>query len=168
MRTDALGGQCIPSVCFGNQTFRVGFFCHFQKQNIGQFRDILMVCDTSLDWFSAREEGLGNLYEGLLEKNASEKKCVGFFCHFQKQNIGQFRDILMVCDTVIAKDVAEVPELGYDFLCGPALGVCAKSIKAPPPISMNRRTSKKSSRRLTVWTGFLPAKRDLGTYMKVC
>lgn len=28
----------------------------------------------SLDWFSAREEGLGNLYEGLLEKNATEKK----------------------------------------------------------------------------------------------
>ncbi len=27
-----------------------------------------------LDWFSAREEGLGNLYEGLLEKNAAEKK----------------------------------------------------------------------------------------------
>lgn len=27
-----------------------------------------------LDWFSAREEGLGNLYEGLLEKNAADKK----------------------------------------------------------------------------------------------
>lgn len=27
-----------------------------------------------LDWFSAREEGLGNLYEGLLEKNANETK----------------------------------------------------------------------------------------------
>ena len=27
-----------------------------------------------LDWFSAREEGLGDLYEGLLEKNAAEKK----------------------------------------------------------------------------------------------
>ncbi|MGI9499621.1 MAG: N-6 DNA methylase [Geminicoccaceae bacterium] len=27
-----------------------------------------------LDWFSAREEGLGDLYEGLLEKNASDKK----------------------------------------------------------------------------------------------
>jgi type I restriction enzyme M protein len=27
-----------------------------------------------LDWFSAREEGLGNLYEGLLEKNVGEKK----------------------------------------------------------------------------------------------
>ena len=27
-----------------------------------------------LDWFSAREEGLGTLYEGLLQKNAEEKK----------------------------------------------------------------------------------------------
>lgn len=27
-----------------------------------------------LDWFSAREEGLGTMYEGLLEKNAAEKK----------------------------------------------------------------------------------------------
>lgn len=27
-----------------------------------------------LDWYSAKEEGLGNLYEGLLEKNDSEKK----------------------------------------------------------------------------------------------
>ncbi len=28
----------------------------------------------SLDWFSARTEGLGDMYEGLLEKNANEKK----------------------------------------------------------------------------------------------
>lgn len=28
----------------------------------------------ALDWYSAKEEGLGDLYEGLLEKNASEKK----------------------------------------------------------------------------------------------
>jgi len=27
-----------------------------------------------LDWYSARKEGMGDLYEGLLEKNASEKK----------------------------------------------------------------------------------------------
>lgn len=26
------------------------------------------------DWYTAKEEGLGNLYEGLLEKNANEKK----------------------------------------------------------------------------------------------
>jgi type I restriction enzyme M protein len=34
----------------------------------------LTVAIDRLDWFSAREEGLGNLYEGLLEKNAAEKK----------------------------------------------------------------------------------------------
>lgn len=28
----------------------------------------------ALDWYSAKEEGLGNLYEGLLKKNANEKK----------------------------------------------------------------------------------------------
>lgn len=28
----------------------------------------------ALDWYSAKHEGLGNLYEGLLEKNANEKK----------------------------------------------------------------------------------------------
>lgn len=28
----------------------------------------------ALDWYSAKEEGLGDLYEGLLEKNASETK----------------------------------------------------------------------------------------------
>jgi hypothetical protein len=27
-----------------------------------------------LDWYSAKEEGLGDMYEGLLEKNAGEKK----------------------------------------------------------------------------------------------
>ena len=27
-----------------------------------------------LDWYSAQQEGLGDLYEGLLEKNANEKK----------------------------------------------------------------------------------------------
>jgi type I restriction enzyme M protein len=27
-----------------------------------------------LDWYNAKEEGLGNLYEGLLQKNAEEKK----------------------------------------------------------------------------------------------
>jgi type I restriction enzyme M protein len=28
----------------------------------------------ALDWYSAKQEGLGDLYEGLLEKNAGEKK----------------------------------------------------------------------------------------------
>ena len=37
-------------------------------------REIISTTIDGLDWFSAREEGLGNLYEGLLEKNANEKK----------------------------------------------------------------------------------------------
>lgn len=36
-------------------------------------KKIIMNID-ALDWFSAKEEGLGILYEGLLEKNANEKK----------------------------------------------------------------------------------------------
>lgn len=34
----------------------------------------LVTAINELDWYSARQEGLGDLYEGLLEKNASEKK----------------------------------------------------------------------------------------------
>ena len=35
---------------------------------------ILVAKIDELDWYSAKREGLGDLYEGLLEKNASEKK----------------------------------------------------------------------------------------------
>lgn len=35
---------------------------------------ILVTEIDKLDWYSARHEGLGDLYEGLLEKNANEKK----------------------------------------------------------------------------------------------
>lgn len=34
---------------------------------------IILTID-EFDWYTAKEEGLGNLYEGLLEKNANEKK----------------------------------------------------------------------------------------------
>lgn len=34
----------------------------------------LVAAIDALDWFEAREEGLGDLYEGLLQKNANEKK----------------------------------------------------------------------------------------------
>ena len=36
-------------------------------------KKIIMNID-GYDWYSAKEEGLGNLYEGLLKKNANEKK----------------------------------------------------------------------------------------------
>lgn len=44
--------------------------------NISEPKNLRKIITTidALDWFSAREEGLGNLYEGLLEKNANEKK----------------------------------------------------------------------------------------------
>ena len=35
---------------------------------------MLVTSIDDLDWYSARQEGLGDLYEGLLEKNANEKK----------------------------------------------------------------------------------------------
>lgn len=35
---------------------------------------ILVTEIDKLDWYSARQEGMGDLYEGLLEKNANEKK----------------------------------------------------------------------------------------------
>lgn len=34
----------------------------------------LVISIDELDWYSAKQEGLGDLYEGLLEKNANEKK----------------------------------------------------------------------------------------------
>ena len=44
--------------------------------NIDEPKNLEKIITTidGLDWYSAREEELGNLYEGLLEKNANEKK----------------------------------------------------------------------------------------------
>ncbi len=42
-------------------------------QEPANLRKIIKHID-ELDWYEAREEGLGEMYEGLLEKNASEKK----------------------------------------------------------------------------------------------
>jgi type I restriction enzyme M protein len=46
------------------------------KSNIDEPKNLekIMKSIDELDWYSAKEEGLGNLYEGLLEKNANEKK----------------------------------------------------------------------------------------------
>ncbi|UZP66004.1 type I restriction-modification system subunit M [Desulfovibrio mangrovi] len=41
-----------------------------QPKNLRRLVDAI----DKLDWYSAREEGLGDLYEGLLEKNATESK----------------------------------------------------------------------------------------------
>ena len=62
---------------FGNYcTGRVREIYQGAMTNIEEPKNLEKIITTidELDWFSAREEGLGNLYEGLLEKNASEKK----------------------------------------------------------------------------------------------
>ena len=64
---DHLGEKC---------TDRVREIYSGAATNIDEPKNLEKIITTidGLDWFSAREEGLGNLYEGLLEKNANEKK----------------------------------------------------------------------------------------------
>ena len=59
-----------------NCTGRIREIYQGSATNIDEPKNLEKIITTidSLDWYSAREEGLGNLYEGLLEKNANEKK----------------------------------------------------------------------------------------------
>ena len=59
-----------------NCTGRIQQIYQGASSNIDEPKSLEKIITTidGLDWFSAREEGLGNLYEGLLEKNANEKK----------------------------------------------------------------------------------------------
>lgn len=61
-----------------------------------------------LDWYSAKEEGLGNLYEGLLEKNANEKK----------SGAGQYFTPRVLIDVMVALIDPKVGELCNDPACG--------------------------------------------------
>ncbi|MCI8821920.1 MAG: N-6 DNA methylase [Lachnospiraceae bacterium] len=62
-----LGESCTGRVCEIYQ----GAFTNIEEPK--NLEKIITSID-GLDWFSAREEGLGNMYEALLEKNAGEKK----------------------------------------------------------------------------------------------
>lgn len=59
-----------------NGTGRVREIYQGAATNIDEPKNLekIITAIDGLDWYSAREEGLGNLYEGLLEKNAGEKK----------------------------------------------------------------------------------------------
>lgn len=59
-----------------NCTGRVQQIYQGSATNIDEPKNLEKIITTidDLDWYSAKEEGLGNLYEGLLEKNANEKK----------------------------------------------------------------------------------------------
>lgn len=62
----------------------------------------------SLDWYSAKEEGLGNLYEGLLEKNANEKK----------SGAGQYFTPRVLIDIMTKLIAPQAGELCNDPACG--------------------------------------------------
>lgn len=59
-----------------NTTGRIREIYQGSATNIDEPKNLkkIVTAIDALDWFSAKEEGLGNLYEGLLEKNANEKK----------------------------------------------------------------------------------------------
>ena len=59
-----------------NCTGRIREIYSGARSNIDEPKNLekIIISIDSLDWYSAKEEGLGNLYEGLLEKNANEKK----------------------------------------------------------------------------------------------
>lgn len=61
-----------------------------------------------LDWFTAKEEGLGNLYEGLLEKNANEKK----------SGAGQYFTPRVLIDVITELVNPQAGELCNDPACG--------------------------------------------------
>ena len=69
-----------------------------------------------LDWYSAREEGLGDLYEGLLERNASEKK----------SGAGQYFTPRPLIDCMVALVQPQPGELVQD----PAMGTAGFLIAA--------------------------------------
>jgi type I restriction enzyme M protein len=61
-----------------------------------------------LDWYSAKEEGLGDLYEGLLEKNASELK----------SGAGQYFTPRVLIDVMVKLIDPQVGERCNDPACG--------------------------------------------------
>ena len=62
----------------------------------------------ALDWYSAKEEGLGDLYEGLLEKNANETK----------SGAGQYFTPRVLIDVMVELMQPKVGERLNDPACG--------------------------------------------------
>ena len=62
----------------------------------------------ALDWFSAKDEGLGDLYEGLLEKNATEKK----------SGAGQYFTPCVLIDVMTELVKPQIGEKCNDPACG--------------------------------------------------
>src|SRR4051812_10704687 len=92
-----------------------------------------------LDWFSAREEGLGNLYEGLLEKNANEKK----------SGAGQYFTPRPLIDSIVRLVTPRPGEVIQD----PAAGTGGFLVAADPANGRSLRADRSA--------GVLPAQQRL-------
>ena len=80
------------------------------RSNIGEPKNLEKIITSidGLDWYSAKEEGLGNLYEGLLEKNAGEKK----------SGAGQYFTPRVLIDIMVKLVDPQPGELCNDPACG--------------------------------------------------
>jgi type I restriction enzyme M protein len=95
-----------------------------------------------LDWYSARKEGMGDLYEGLLEKNANEKK----------SGAGQYFTPRPLIDSMVA---VMKPTL-EDIIQDPAAGTGGFLIAADRYI--------KAQRKFETWTNAQQQKHRLNTF----
>lgn len=93
-----------------NCTGRIREIYQGSATNIDEPKNLEKIITTidGLDWYSAREEGLGNLYEGLLEKNANEKK----------SGAGQYFTPRVLIDVMTRLMKPQPGELCNDPACG--------------------------------------------------
>ncbi len=93
-----------------NGTGRVREIYQGAVSNIDEPKNLEKIISSinALDWYSAQEEGLGNLYEGLLEKNANEKK----------SGAGQYFTPRVLIDVMVRLMKPRAGELCNDPACG--------------------------------------------------
>ena len=93
-----------------NCTGRIREIYQGSATNIEEPKNLEKIIKTidELDWYSAREEGLGNLYEGLLEKNANEKK----------SGAGQYFTPRVLIDVMVRLIKPQAGERCNDPACG--------------------------------------------------
>ncbi|MBU3072529.1 class I SAM-dependent DNA methyltransferase [Clostridium estertheticum] len=93
-----------------NCTGRIREIYSGARSNIDEPKNLekILISIDELDWYSAKEEGLGNLYEGLLEKNANEKK----------SGAGQYFTPRVLIDVMVKLIDPKALELCNDPACG--------------------------------------------------
>lgn len=93
-----------------NCTGRVREIYQGAQTNIDEPKNLEKIITSidQFDWYTAKEEGLGNLYEGLLEKNANEKK----------SGAGQYFTPRVLIDVMTRLIAPKAGELCNDPACG--------------------------------------------------